>query len=224
MKNKGRKIAGIIVAILVGAFVVFTLSIDGMVKSGIEENGSELMQTVVEVDEVSISLFSGNGSIKGFTVQNPEGFSDEQPALRILEASLKLDIWSLFSDQIIINEIIVKSPKLFFEQKGFEVNLKTLNDNMDLAFDGSSETTLIIDYLLIENSIVEVSTSLDEERTTEVSLAQFTLTDIGRDGNNTVKQSVRQILEPLLQKAIKEAVKSGVTEQIENKVRDLLDN
>lgn len=224
MKNKGRKIAGIIVAILVGAFVVFTLSIDGMVKSGIEENGSELMQTVVEVDEVSISLFSGNGSIKGFTVQNPEGFSDEQPALRIQEASLKLDIWSLFSDQIIINEIIVKSPKLFFEQKGFEVNLKTLNDNMDLAFDGSSETTLIIDYLLIENSIVEVSTSLDEERTTEVSLAQFTLTDIGRDGNNTVKQSVRQILEPLLQKAIKEAVKSGVTEQIENKVRDLLDN
>lgn len=224
MKNKGLKIAGVLMALLIAGFVVFTISIDGMVKSGIEENGSELLQTVVEVEAVSISLFSGNGSITGFTVKNPGDFSDEQPALYIQEASLKLDIWSLFSDQIIINEIIVQSPKLFFEQKGFGANLKTLNDNMDLAFDKNSETTLIIDYLLIENSLVEVKTSIEEERTTEVSLAEFTLNDIGRDGNNTVKQSVRQILEPLMQKAIQEAVKSGVTEQIENKVRDLLDN
>ncbi|HBQ60763.1 MAG TPA: hypothetical protein DD671_14380 [Balneolaceae bacterium] len=223
MKNKGLKITGIILALLIGGFVLFTLSIDGMVKSGIEESGSELMQTVVKVDAVSISLFSGNGSITGFTVQNPDGFGDE-PALYIQEASLKLDIWSLFSDQIIINEVIVKSPKLSFEQKGFGANLKTLNDNMDLSSKGSSETTLIIDYLLIEDGRVEVITDLEKERTTEVSLSQFTLTDIGRDGNNTVKQSVRQVLEPLLQKAMKEAIKSGVTEQIENKINDLLNN
>ncbi len=223
MKNKPVKIIGGFVALIVAGVIILTLSIDGMVKSGIEEDGSELLQTVVSVDAVSISLFSGNGSIKGFTVQNPDDFSDK-PALYIQEASMKLDIWSLFSDQIIINEIIVKSPELFFEQKGFGANLKTLNDNMDLAFDENSETTLIIDYLLIEDSLVEVSTSIDKERTAEVSLAQFTLTDIGRDGNNTVKQSVRQVLEPLLQKAIEEAVKSGVTEQIENKVRDLLNN
>lgn len=223
MKNKPVKIIGGFVALIVAGLIVLTLSIDGMVKSGIEEDGSELLQTVVSVDAVSISLFSGNGSIKGFTVQNPDDFSDKA-ALYIQEASMKLDIWSLFSDQIIVNEIIVKSPELYFEQKGFGANLKTLNDNMDLAFDESSETTLIIDYLLIEDSQVEVSTSIDKERTAEVSLAQFTLTDIGRNGNNTVKQSVRQVLEPLLQKAIEEAVKSGVTEQIENKVRDLLNN
>ncbi|MEX0845697.1 MAG: hypothetical protein WD022_10460 [Balneolaceae bacterium] len=223
MKSKTSKIIGGLVVLIITAFVVLTLSIDGIIKSGLEENGSELLQTVVTVDAVSISLFSGNGSISGFTVHNPENYSDE-PALYIQDASMKIDLLSLFSDQIVINEIIVKSPNLFFEQKGIGANLKTLNDNMNLAFDEPSETTLIIDYLMIEDGQVKVSTSIERERTTEVSFAQFTLNDIGRDGNNTIKQSVRQVLEPLMQKAITEALKSGVTDQIENKVRDLLNN
>ncbi|MBD3617133.1 MAG: hypothetical protein HUJ22_11240 [Gracilimonas sp.] len=223
MKNKAAKIIGGLVVIILAALIVITLSLDGMIKSGIEENGSELLQTPVTVENVSVSIFGGSGTINGFTVQNPENFSDE-PALYIQEASMKVDIRSLFSDQIVVNEIIVKNPELFFEQIGVGVNLKTLNDNMDLASDDPSVPSLIINHLLIEDGSVKVSSSLERERTTEVTLAEFTLNDIGRDGNNTVKQSVRQVLRPLLQKAMKEALKSGVTEQLENKVRDLLDN
>lgn len=223
MKNKALKIVAGFVVVIIAAILIMTLSLDGMIRSGIEENGSELLQTRVTVDNVSVSLFSGSGTINGFTVQNPEEFSDE-PALYIQEASMKVDIWSLFTDQILVNEIIVKSPDLFFEQIGIGANLKTLNDNMDLDFDEPSQTTLIIDYLLIEDGSVKVSTSLERERTTEVALSEFTLTDIGRNGNNTVKQTVRQVLKPLLQKAIEEALKSGVTEQLEDKVRDLFEN
>lgn len=223
MKNKALKIVGGFVVVIIAAILIMTLSLDGMIRSGIEDNGSELLQTRVTVDNVSVSLFSGSGTINGFTVQNPEEFSDE-PALYIQEASMKVDIRSLFSDQIVVNEVIVKNPELFFEQIGVGVNLKKLNDNMDLAFDESSETTLIIEHLVIEDSRVTVSSSLERERTTEVTLDEFTLNDIGRDGNNTVKQSVRQVLNPLLQKAMEEALKSGVTEQLEDKVRDLFDN
>lgn len=223
MKNKALKLIAGFVVMIIAAILVITLSLDGMIKSGIEENGSELMQTRVTVDNVSVSLFSGSGTIKGLTVQNPEEFSDER-ALYIQEASMKVDIRSLFSDQIVVNEVIVKSPELFFEQIGIGVNLKKLNDNMDLAFDESSETTLIIEHLVIEDSRITVSSSLERERTTEVTLDEFTLNDIGHDGNNTVKQSVRQVLNPLLQKAMEEALRSGVTEQLEDKVRDLFDN
>lgn len=223
MKNKALKIVAGFVVVIIAVILIITLSLDGMIKSGIEENGSELLQTQVTVDKVSVSLFSGSGTINGFTVQNPEDFSDE-PALYIQDASMKVDIRSLFSDQIVVNEVIVNSPELFFEQIGIGVNLKKLNDNMDLAFDESSETTLIIDHLVIEDSRVTVSSSLERERTTEVTLDEFTLNDIGRDGNSSVKQSVRQVLNPLLQKAMEEALKSGVTEQLEDKVRDLFDN
>lgn len=223
MKNATLKIVSGFVLVIIAAILVITLSLDGMIKSGIEENGSELLQTPVTVDNVSILLFSGSGTISGFTIQNPEGFSNE-PALYIQEISMNMDIWSLFSDQIVVNEIMVKSPDLFFEQIGVGVNLKKLNDNMDLASEESSETSLIIEYLLIEDGKVTVSTSLERERTTEVSLAEFTLNDVGRDGNNTIKQTVRQVLKPLLQKAMEEALRSGVVEQLENKVRNLFDN
>lgn len=223
MKNKALKIVAGFVVVIIAGILLITLSLDGMIKSGIEENGSELLQTRVTVDNVSVSLFSGSGTISGFTVQNPDDFSDEQ-ALYIEETSMKVDIRSLFTDQIVVNELIVESPDLFFEQIGVGVNLKKLNDNMDLDSEESSETSLIIDYLLIEDGNVTVSSSLERERTTEVTLSEFTLNDIGRDGNNTVKESVRQILKPLLQKAMEEALKSGVTEQLEDKVRDLFDN
>jgi hypothetical protein len=223
MKNKALKIVAGFVVVIIAAILVITLSLDGMIRSGIEENGSELLQTQVTVDNVSVSIFSGSGTISGFTVQNPEGFSNE-PALYIQEASMNMDIWSLFSDQIVVNEIIVKSPDLFFEQIGVGVNLKKLNDNMDLASEESSETSLIIQYLLIEDGNITVSSSLERERTTEVTLDEFTLNDIGRDGTNTIKQSVRQVLNPLLQKAMAEALRSGVVEQLENKVKNLFDN
>ncbi|MFD2531122.1 DUF748 domain-containing protein [Gracilimonas halophila] len=218
MKNKVLKIVGGFVVVIIAAILVITLSLDGMIRSGIEENGSELLQTQVTVDNVSVSIFSGSGTISGFTVQNPEGFSNE-PALYIKEASMNMDIWSLFSDQIVVNEIIVKSPDLFFEEIGVGVNLKKLNETMDLASEESSETSLIIQYLLIEDGNITVSSSLERERTTEV-----TLDDIGRNGTNTIKQSVRQVLKPLLQKAMEEALRSGVVEQLENKVRNLFDN
>jgi hypothetical protein len=223
MKNKGLKITGGILAILVTSFVFFTLSIDGMVKSSIEENGSILLQTEVTVDNVDISIFDGTGSIEGFTVANPEKFS-EKNAISISKASMKIDLGSLFSDQIVVNNITIESPQLYFEQRGFGANLKTLNDNMDLSSSESSETSLIIEHLLIENGEVTVSTDIERERTASASIASFELNNIGKDGSNTIQQSVKEVMKPLLERAIAEAIKGGVVDQLENKLKDLINN
>jgi hypothetical protein len=218
-------IAGSIVAFFF-LLLVITFTLDGMIKSGIEENGSELLQTQVTVDKVNISVFNGRGTINGFTVKNPENYSDET-ALYFQEASIKVDISSLLSDQIVVNEIIVNSPEILFEQKGLGINLKTLSDNMDQGYEVSSEnsdTNLVIEHLVVNNGKVLVSSSLGRERKTEVTLSEFTLNDVGRDENNTVKKSVQEVLKPLFQKAMQEAMKSGVTEQLEDKVRNLFDN
>ena len=223
MQNKGLKIFGGILAVLIAGFLVLTLSLDGIVKSGIEENGSRLLQTQVNVDNVNISLFNGSGSIEGFTVANPDKFSDND-AISIQEASISIDISTLLSDEIVVEEVTVKSPQLYFEQQGFGANLKTLNDNMGLSSQGSSETGLIIEYLLIENGQVTVSTDIDRERSASAQIASFELQDIGKNGRNTVQQSIQEIMEPLLERAITEAIKGGVVDQLENKVKDLLNN
>lgn len=224
-KNTLKVLSGIFAAIIL-TLLLITFSVDRVVKTGIEESGSELLQTEVAVDKVSISVFGGSGTIEGLTIKNPESFSDES-ALFIQNASIKVDLGSLLSDQVIVNEIIINSPEILFEQEGMGINLKRLSDNMDAAsgeLSESSETKLVVEHLRISEGKIVVNSSLNRDGSTEVSLSDITVNDIGRDGNNTVKQSVEEILRPLFQKAIEDALKSGVTEQIEDKVRDLFGN
>src|SRR5690606_35973771 len=126
------------------------------------------------------------------------------------------------SDEIVVKELIIRNPHIFFEQIETRLSLKTLQDNLNQASTEDSDKSLIIDHLLIEEAVVKVSTSIDRERNAEVTLDRFELSDIGREGNNNVKESLKQVLEPLLDQAIREAAKKGVFEQLENRVQDFL--
>lgn len=220
MSKRMKTAGGIMIAFLV-AIITVTMSLDGIVKSGIESNGSELLQTKVEVDDVDISIWNGKGTVHGFRVENPDGFS-ENPAISIEETEIVIDISSIFSKQIVIEELRIKNPELYFEQQGFGTNLTTLNDNMEFSSESPSDKSLVIDQLLVENSAVKVSTSIDRERTAEATIAEFELQGVGRDGENTIKDGVKEILEPLISQAIEEAVKGGVVDQIKDKAKDLL--
>ncbi|MBO6523028.1 MAG: hypothetical protein JJ971_04320 [Balneolaceae bacterium] len=218
---KAAKITGIIaVAILAGMFTI-SLTIDGIVKSGIEENMSQLVQTEVSVDDVDISIFNGSGTIKGFSISNPDGFSENE-AISIKSMTIETDLASILSDQIVVNEIRIKSPELLFEQKGVSANLKTINDNMNMESESSSEKGLVVNYLLIENGKVEVNTAIDRERTVTAEIDEFELSGIGKAGLNTLQQGMKEILEPLIKQAMAQAAKEGVLEQVQNKVEDLI--
>ena len=220
MKHKGLKIFGGLLLILITAFIILNFTLDGIVKSAIEENGTELLQTEVDVGNVNISLFDGSGVIHGFTVSNPDEFSDE-PAVQIDETSIKIDVMSIFTDTIVVENVMIRNPELYFEQQGFGINLRKLNENMELA-EVEEEPRLIIRHLFIENGTVRVSSTIDRERTAEASIEEFELNNIGQAGTNTMKQSIREIMDPLLERAIREAVSRGLLEQLENKVEDLL--
>lgn len=218
MKRLLYVLTGIIGIFIIGLFILF-FSIDGMIKSNIEEMGSEMLNTQVEVQDVSISVFDGTGTIEGITVQNPDGFSDSA-AISLQKIHLKLDLTSLLSDTIMIDSIIINQPELFIEQKGKAINLKTLTENIDMS--ASSEGGMIIDYLLIEEGLVKLRTNIGRERSEQVKFEQFVLTDIGGTGNNTVEQTVHQILESILQQAIQRAMEEGLMEQARGKLLDIL--
>lgn len=219
MKNKGLKIFAAFIVVLMAAFIVLNFTIDGIVKSSIEESGMELFQTEVDVGNVNISLFDGSGEIYGFTVANPEGFSDE-PAIEMEEIRIKIDLASLLSDTIWVENVHIMGTSLFFEQQGFGINLRQLNQNMDLSEDEAGPV-MVVDHLLVENATVTVSSTIDRERTTETTIESFELNGIGRQGRNTMKQSMQQIMEPLIERAIREAMTGGLLDQLENKVQDL---
>ncbi len=140
-----KKIAtGIIILLLLiaaGGYYFFT-NLDSIVKTAIEKYGSEATGTQVKVQNVSLSLTSGTGSISGLTIANPPGYSAPH-ALSISKITLKLDISSLAGKgPIIIDALTVEQPQAAFEIQGLSPvsNLETIESNIK-AFNGSSAAT-----------------------------------------------------------------------------------
>lgn len=210
---------GILLGILVIGIVILTYTIDGIVKSNIEDTGSSMLQTTVEVDDVNISLFGGTGTIDGITVHNPEGFADSA-AIKLQQIDMKLDLSSLLSDTIVVDSLIIQEPELFFEQTTAGNNLNALTQNIDM--ESESETRVIIDYLKVNQGLVSASTDIGGERSAQAEFDQFELTGVGRTESNTMKQTFRQVLEPIIERAAQEALKEGLLDQAKEKLQDLL--
>lgn len=216
------KVLGVIAVVLIALFLVVSLTIDGIIKSTIQDVGSDLLQTEVNVDDVSVSILSSTGYIDGIMVENPEGFSDST-AIALKEISIDLDLFTLLSDTVVINQLIIDSPEVFVEQTTQGNNLMALQNNMS---EGSTDESggFIIDYLLVEEGVLTAHIDIGgEQRTTEVSIERFEQKNIGRSGNNTVESTVRQILEPLLEQALRKAVEGGLQDQVEDKLKNLFD-
>lgn len=218
LKPVFKVLTGLIVIAVVG-LLVFSLTIDGLVKRSIENTGSELMNTSVEVDDVSISVLDGSGTIDGIAIQNPDGFSEES-ALLLKKISMKVNISTLLADTVIVEELIINEPELFFEQRADGNNFNKLTENMDAT--DSGQTNMIIDRLLVNDGFVRVSSDVGEERSAETSFSEIELTGVGRQGNNTMEQVMEQVLRPVIQKAAQEAVKEGLLDQAKEKLQDVL--
>ena len=219
---KGLKITGIILAIILGTVLAVGMTIDGIVESGIEDSGSDLLKTEVEVDDIDISVFGSSADMDGFIVYNPEGFTD-RAAISLNEIEIDLDVKSLLTDQILINKIRVKNPEILFEQKGSGVNLRKLSNNIDAGSEEDSEKTIIIKEFILEEGVIKIHSELEKERSAEASIDRLVLNNIGESGSETIQQAMKQILSPIIKNALSDAVKSGLKDKLEETVNDLID-
>ncbi len=219
---KGLKITGIILAIILGTVLAVGMTIDGIVESEIEDSGSDLLKTEVEVDDIDISILGSSADMDGFIVYNPEGFTDGA-AISLNEIEIDLDVKSLLTDQILINKIRVKNPEIFFEQKGSGVNLRKLSNNIDAGSDEDSEKTIIIKEFILEEGVIKIHSELEKERSAEASIDRLVLNNIGESGSETIQQAMKQILSPIIKNALSDAVKSGLKDKLEETVNDLID-
>lgn len=209
--------------LLLGAgFLVITFTMDSIVRSNIEKIGSEMTGTRVTVDGASISLFSGEGAITGFRVGNPEGYSTEH-AMIMNDFFIRLDVKSLLSDEIIIEEIIITGPSVYVEQKLTGNNLRTILNSINKAApkkaspdEKTSDTELLIRHFLLQDGTVNLHTSIGGERSAWVKMSTIELHDLGRGRERqAVEQIVAQIADRIITEALKSGAKSG-TEQIKD--------
>lgn len=216
-------IAGSILTIFIILFLVAMLSINSIVKSGIEEIGSEMTGTAVTIESVFISPFSGKGTISGFRVANPGNYS--QPyAFLADDFFIELKPLTLFTGEVLVHEIIITSPRIYIEQKLPENNILSIMRNIrEYPIGEASDTKLVINRFLMTDGSAELYTAVGGDRSAQVEVASVELHDLGRGGGReAMEQVIREIAEDIASEALKGAVQSG-TEQLRDAFRDLID-
>jgi hypothetical protein len=126
-----KRIWKILIAIgvfLVVALIVLLLSLNGLVKAGVEKGATAVLGADTTLDAAKIGITSGSAELDGLIIANPK---DYEPGnlLELGRIQIGLRVGSLLSDTVVVDRIVLESPVLKLKQKGLDSNLKTILRN-----------------------------------------------------------------------------------------------
>ncbi|MBL4602057.1 MAG: hypothetical protein JKY84_04895, partial [Emcibacteraceae bacterium] len=153
---------GLLVIVAIGAGGLYYLSSNAgdMIRDGVVTYVPPVIGAEVKLAKVDLDPANGAASLSGLVIGNPEGFKSEH-AFKIDNMSLKLDIASLTSDVIHINEIRLDAPDMIYEIGTKGNNISKIQQNVDdyvagLGLESSEgELKYIIDHVYINGTKVK---------------------------------------------------------------------
>jgi len=230
MKTGSKVLIGsvLIIVIALGAALYYVwTSLDSLVEAAIEKYGSQVTQTAVQVQNVNLqrTLAQGKGSIAGISVANPAGFSAPH-AFTLGQIQTKIDIKTITQSPVVIDEIVVAAPQMFFEiNNERKVNFNVLKNNINRAIPTQSTTRqtetkapeteirIIIRRLLIQDGKVEATViPLDKQLSTR--LPRIELRNLGGKGGSTPAEITRQILDVVVDRTRAAVSELGIEQQL----------
>ena len=199
----------IVVLALLAVAAVF-LSLNTLVKKGVETAGPQLTKSEVKLASARLSPFSGSGQLSGLVIGNPEGFKTPT-AIKVGELKVVVDIASFNSDVIIIKSLRLQNPEITYDG-GLtgDNNISKLLDNVKAATGGSSQagttTTgasagkkFIVQDVIIEGAKLNAHLSGVVNKEITLPLPPIHLQNLGSRGNGLlIGEVVQQIITPLL--------------------------
>ncbi|MCF6175792.1 MAG: hypothetical protein L3J71_08500 [Victivallaceae bacterium] len=232
---------GFIAVIGIGLFVL-VLNLDSIIGGSIEKFGTDATGTGVTIENVSLSIFSGNLSLDGLEVKNPEGFVNPH-AFKFEKFAVDIDLASLVTDTIVINSIIIKDIRIAYEPSTGGSNLDRIQKNVEKYTGADKKSTepaqkdepaktegdeapqknIIIKKFIIDGGEIAVASPILGTGI-NVPMAKFEMNDIGTGGKSSASEVFNQIFEELLP-AIARSVSDGSVKGIKGlgKVGDDLD-
>lgn len=225
----------IVLTILIAAFAgfyYFTPSIETIVKKVVHKYGSEVTGTDVNLNGFDISLTNGEGKIKQITVANPKGY--KSPNLISLDGvSVKVNLKSLTSDVIIIENVQIDKPVITYEMLSLtQNNIKEIQNN--IANYGKSKPAekaeaaktepkkadkkaeagkkVIIKSLTVNNGELQAYTTVaGQTNNISVKLPTIQMNNIGAaKQGDSITQTISKVLNQILTTASQTAVSSNL--------------
>ena len=202
---------GALVLLAVIVLVAVFLSLDTIVKRGVETVGPQLTRSDVKLGGVSLSPFSGSGKLSGLVVGNPAGYKTPA-AIKVGKLQIAVDIASLKSDVIIIKTIHIEDPEITYEG-GItgENNISRILDNVKAATGTTTTATakpgtapaagkkFVVRDVVIEGAKLRANLTGIVGQEITLPLPTLHLQNIGNDGKGVdIGEVVQQIIAPLL--------------------------
>jgi hypothetical protein len=224
MKKIIVRVGIVIVLLVVAAVVVVFLSLNSIVKKGVETVGPQVTKVSVTLGAADISPLSGSGRLSKFVVGNPEGYKTPS-AIQFDDIKLGVSISSLMSDTIVVNEVNIQGAQVTLEGSNLENNLlKILNNvkgnnastpaepkstNAAPAAQGSkSSKKFMVKDLVIEGTKANLEMDIVGlgHQSKSITIPTIHLQNIGTAENGvTVEQLTEDILKPLVTQIVQSA-------------------
>jgi hypothetical protein len=208
-------IGAAIVAVLVGIVFVADAVLDLVVEQAIETLGPAITGTSVEIEDVDLSIFDGQGSVKGMVIGNPRGF-DTKYAFRLREVGVHLVPRSLFGEKVVIRDIHIDAPDINFEQKDGTNNLERIlkhirsvlggggggedqaegeadDDGPEAIWEQLTEQKVQIDHFLMKDAQIHAGGSGLEDERLDIPPLSIELEGLGAgpDGESVARVSAK---------------------------------
>jgi uncharacterized protein involved in outer membrane biogenesis len=123
--------AAALVLLAIGVGVV-SLSLGTIVKTAVTAAGPRMLGAPVELGLVTISPWSGRGTLRDLVIGNPEGFKSPR-AVRVGAIEVTVKLSSLLTDTIVVESLAVREPELTWEIGQGGSNLTRLQENAQAA-------------------------------------------------------------------------------------------
>lgn len=204
----------LLVIAIIGALAYYFFPLEMIVKKVVNKYGSEVTGTDVNLSGFDIDLKNGQASVKEITVANPANYKTKY-AVQLGQVSVKVNLKSITSDTIIIDEIAVNKPVISYEMMSLtQNNISDIINNVN-KFTASSQNEetpvakpessseakkVIIKKVVISNGEINgAMTAAPDVVSASVALPTITLNNIGEESKGTsVASSIATILNKLL--------------------------
>lgn len=199
MKKSRIALLALIVVAAAVAWLWFNNPLNSLVKTAIENFGSEMTQAKVTVGKVDLSPTDGKGVLSGLSLGNPDGFKSSH-AFRADRIELALEPASLADDVILIHRIHIDSPDISYEKNDSGTNFDAIQRNVESYLgtskkqqaDKDAPKKMIIESLAIRGARVNYNGMID------LKLPDIELHNIGKkSGGATSAQVTHAIIAEL---------------------------
>jgi len=219
---------GIGAIVVVVAIIIFGLSNLGpIIKRAVNSYGPEITKTELHVNDVGVSIFSGEAKIKQFFLGNPAGFKTPN-AMKVGSVLVNVDEKSLTSNTIVIDRIEVIAPEITYEKKGQIDNFNTILKNITKTSSSGKDATkepekqgtekklIIRDFIVKQGKVnLELSVYGIGDKQISATLPDIHLKDIGKNKNGaSPAEAFREVFAALYGKITSPAVTDVLNKEL----------